>query len=457
MRATVGILSILGLSISVAVAAAQAPRSTNAPQRRAILLPPEPLPAGELPRVVRAAAEDLTDEPVMTPVVRPTTRNTPNGPGWLNGTDPNVRPAGGIGGNESPVRSSTPRNASAKDEPSMFSRGLDKLKGAFGGTSPSEGTKRCAGPATARSRHHRGERGNGLSWRHGHRHTCLRWPAGLSLVRMGLGDTRSEPERTDRTVSARFRELVLDHWSNPRGLPGAGDEPDAPQPWHRSAGLRDVSEPPNSAKSEQSRAGMSMPSPVSHNHPIRNVPPPADLSRIDLPNEFRVPPTPTITVPPVISPEQAPRITPVTTDKEPPIRPITSLPPLPQLPEIVPTQSAITHSMKPLPAQLPVSVTEEPSNWQPRSETIAPGEWGPAGGKPRPSSTPPPRSEPIWQQPGASNPIPAHPIARGQAEDSQPDPKDALIRSLCSGAQPTQMSAGPAARGWPSASRARAR
>jgi uncharacterized protein YkwD len=160
------------------------------------------------------------------------------------------------------------------------------------------------------------------------------------------------------------------------------------------------------------------------------MPPPVDLARIDPPNEHRMTPTPTISVPPVITP--VPVVTPVITNQEPPIRPITSLPPLPQLPESTRAEAAISLP-KTLPAPLPVSVTEEQSSWQPKSETIAPGEWSPAGRKPQTPTSPLTQPAPNWQQPGASIQTPARPVARGQAEDSRPDPATALIRGLCAG------------------------
>src|SRR5262245_23270669 len=126
MRATVGILGILGLS--VAVASAQAPTRVNSPQRRAVLLPPQAIHPSELPGVARAAAEELTPNPAMTPVVRPSGDATPTAPGWLSGTDSNVRQASGTGGNQSMVRPLAPRTTGTRDESSAVTKGIEKLK-----------------------------------------------------------------------------------------------------------------------------------------------------------------------------------------------------------------------------------------------------------------------------------------------------------------------------------------
>src|SRR5262245_1103076 len=126
MRATLGILTILGLSVSVAIAPAQTPRSATAPQRRAILLPPVPLPSSEFPAVARGVAEDLSSEPAMTPVVRPTNRTTNSGPNWLNGTttDANIRPAGGVGEYRPGTILQVGGSTRPKEEPSVLSKGF---------------------------------------------------------------------------------------------------------------------------------------------------------------------------------------------------------------------------------------------------------------------------------------------------------------------------------------------
>ena len=156
------------------------------------------------------------------------------------------------------------------------------------------------------------------------------------------------------------------------------------------------------------------------------VPPPSDLSRGESSTEPRMTPTPTIAAPPpIMSPPPATITTPQTTDREPPIRPLTNVTPLPALPD-----TKVGEFQPTGPSPLPVSVTEDQTNWQPRQESRSPGEWGPAGGTP---STPAPLPTTNWQQPGSSSNLPAPSVARGQAGDVLPDPAIALIRRLCEG------------------------
>jgi hypothetical protein len=85
------------------------------------------------------------------------------------------------------------------------------------------------------------------------------------------------------------------------------------------------------------------------------------------------------------------------------------------------------------PEPLPVSVTEETSNWQRKSETTSPGDWTPAGAKPVTKPAVPETNLPNWQPPGMSLRTPGQPIARGQIDDTRPDPTVKLIRRLCNG------------------------
>src|SRR5262245_56873251 len=102
MRVRIGIVGVLGFGLSVTVALAQQPGG----QRRATLLPPQPLEPSEMPPVARGAAEDLPPFPGSTPVNRPAVAG---GPAWLNSTDPNVQPAGAtVGNTKQPVRPLTP-------------------------------------------------------------------------------------------------------------------------------------------------------------------------------------------------------------------------------------------------------------------------------------------------------------------------------------------------------------
>lgn len=128
MRTFVGVIAVLGLVVTVAVA--QPPR-----ERGATFLPPEPLKPGDVPPVARGAAAD--DFPPSsfpsTPVTRPNTgtgsgRPGVAGPAWLNGpsADPGVVPAGGSATRGNNVRQLTPQ---PKDEPGLLSKGFDRLKG----------------------------------------------------------------------------------------------------------------------------------------------------------------------------------------------------------------------------------------------------------------------------------------------------------------------------------------
>ncbi len=127
MRTTIGILGVLGLGVTVAVA--QPPSIPAGKQRAATLLPPTAATPEDLPPVARGVADDVPTYSNTTPV-------TPVRPGQsLWGNDPNVRPAGGIDSNPS-VGSVAPPAVSTNEDPSAISRSLDKLKGAFGSSPP---------------------------------------------------------------------------------------------------------------------------------------------------------------------------------------------------------------------------------------------------------------------------------------------------------------------------------
>src|SRR5262245_36523819 len=99
MRVTIRIVGVLGLGASVTAALAQSPV-----QRRATLLPPQPLDAVE---VARAAPPEPDPTLGSTPVARP----QQGGPGWLGGTDAGVRHAAATTGpNPQQVRQLTPRD-----------------------------------------------------------------------------------------------------------------------------------------------------------------------------------------------------------------------------------------------------------------------------------------------------------------------------------------------------------
>lgn len=127
MRNTFGILGILGLGVTVAVA--QSPSSSDVKQRAATLLPAVPAGPEDIPAIARGVADDAAPYPGILPVTPRSNQGL-----WGNGIDPNVRPAGGID-NSSSVGSVTAPAVSTNEDPSAISRGIDKLKGAFGSTS----------------------------------------------------------------------------------------------------------------------------------------------------------------------------------------------------------------------------------------------------------------------------------------------------------------------------------
>ena len=433
MRATVGILTILGLSVSVAVAPAQAPRSATAPQRRAILLPPVPLPPSELPRVARAAAEELSDEPAMTPVVRPTNRTTSSGPAWLNGTtsDPNIRPAGGVGVYRPGTILQVAGSSRPKEEPSVLAKGFDKLKGAFSNGSKTDRSDRSpekmpAGVAAVTPTANTAFRGT----------TATGAPvyAGPPAYRWyGWGSVT--PGANPYAQTGQYPPASANWYSITGATPGAFPVP-VTNPLPAGTGTEPpayVAVPNQRIAPATSTFTPERPAPLSFRSDaaMRVPPPPVDLASLEPPAETRTTPTPTISVLPEVPVNPAPVSTPMVTQAEPPIRPVMSLPPLPEQPEV---RRAETIPALPTtrPEPLPVSVTEETSNWQRKSETVAPGDWGPAGAKPAPAKAPAEIKTPDWQQPGMSF-RGSQPIARGQIDDTRPDPVVELIRRLCNG------------------------
>ena len=152
MRVTVGAMTVLGLS--VAVAAAQ-PRPR---ERAAVLKPPQALRAGSGSIVARGVSDDFPPSTFLpsTPVARP--YDAPavgRSSAWLSGVDPNVLPAAGSSTNAGGVRTLTPA-PQPKDEPSIFAKGLEKLKGIGSGRDkpapPPQPSARPAAPPAAQPR-----------------------------------------------------------------------------------------------------------------------------------------------------------------------------------------------------------------------------------------------------------------------------------------------------------------
>ena len=437
MRATVGIAGLLGLGFTIAVAAAQTPVGRGAPQRAAILLPPQPLHPSELPLIARAAPEDLPAYAGMTPVTRPLTKAEPSGPGWLNGTDANVRPASGTLGTRPRVGSlSSP--SSPKDEQSSVSIGFDKLKGALGGNDrpslekmPGKLPPGVAGEQANANTAFRGTAANGAPVYAGP--PAYRW--------YGWGSVT--PGANPHAPTGQYPHASANWYAITGATPGAFPVP-VMNPGHPPAGTEPPAyvTVPNQRNPVPAINNTTTPLPTSRGasppfDATSNVPLPADLSRVEPQREARVVPTPTITPPPPIAvpaltPPPTPVAAPMRTDKEPPIASLPTVPVLPLVPEmrpIVPTAGTPTTT----PAALPVSVTDDHLNWQPKSESPGTGGWGPAGSLPSTPPVPPiPTPTLNWQQPETRN-SPGQPTARGQVGENRPDPTAALIRRMCDG------------------------
>lgn len=419
MRATVGILGILGLS--VAVASAQAPSNAHPPQRRATLLPPVAIHPSELPGVARAAAEELN--PPMTPLTRTSGPAVATAPGWLSGTDSNVRPAAGTGGNQSPVRHAAPRTAVANDESSMVSRGLDKLKGSFNKGARPDLSDRSPGQL----------------------------PAGVASVAANANSAFRGTGSNGAPVYAGPPAYRWYGWGSvtPGANPYAptGQHPPASANWHSITGATPGAFPVPVTHPGRSNAGTEPPvyvpahgqrvAPIWNNYPSNmpahgfvrgaetQMPPPVE--RGHQPATPRVTPTPTIMQPPpIVLPTIAPTpiIVPGTTDQEPPIRPAGTGSMEQPLPVVTPEQSAASPLPATGPSPLPVSVTDEKSGWLPTNEANPTEEWAPADRRPKSQAAP---ATGNGQQRGAQ------PIARGQVEESRPDAAATLIRNLCQG------------------------
>lgn len=427
MRFTHGMFGI-GLCLMSAVASAQTPAGATLLRRGASLLPPEPVHQTG-PTIARAAAEELR-EPAMTPVAR--TREA-NSPAWLNGTDAGVRPAGGT----VPLHGS-PRPTTAKQEPTTGMKSFDKLKDVFGsGDRPAPQGKAPGGlpPGMAKtqpdaSTAFRGTSTTGATVYAGP--PAYRWYGWGSVT---PGANPYAPTGQSPPASANWFSIT-------GATPGAFPVPVA-SPYRQHTGTEPPSyiPVPNYRVASASAASMpapaiTMPAPASAvqphtlgTPPSATIPPPADLSRVEPPTMPFPAPTPTITPPPpiVIPGPVMPgdHLVPGPGDPEPPIRPATAVPTITPLPPL----NVIDATPAPTgPAPLPVSVTEDRTNWQSPNTQPSPGEWSPAGGmkRPAPDATAP---EPNW----GSLKRPAQSIARGQVGETQPEPAADLIRRVCDG------------------------
>jgi hypothetical protein len=426
MRATVGILGILGLS--VAVASAQAPPSAHPPQRRAVLLPPVAVHPSELPGVARAAAEELSPNPAMTPVVRPGGPAVATAPGWLSGTDSNVRPAAGTGGNPSALRNATPRSAIANEESSVISRGLEKLKGSksarpeLSDRSPGQLPPGVASVTASANTAFRGTGSNGAPVYAGP--PAYRWYGWGSVT---PGSNPYAPTGQYPPASANWHSIT---GATPGAFPvpvthpnrvASGTEPPVYVPTH---GQR-VAPIWNNQSANMPAHGFARSA-----EPVTHAMPPREPSRVHQPAAPHATPTPTITQPPpIVLPTITPTpiIVPGTTDQEPPIRPIGTDSEVQPLPVMTPGEAALPTTD---PSPLPMSVSDEKSSWQPTTGTNSSGDWTPADGRPKSEAIPPAIN---WQQGGAGAKTQGQPVVRGQIEESRPDAAVTLIRNLCQG------------------------
>ena len=370
----------------------------------------------------------------MTPVVRPTNRTTSSGPAWLNGTtsDPNIRPAGGVGLYRPGTILQVAGSSRPKEEPSVLAKGFDKLKGAFSNGSKTDRSDRSpekmpAGVAAVTPTANTAFRGT----------TATGAPvyAGPPAYRWyGWGSVT--PGANPYAQTGQYPPASANWYSITGAMPGAFPVP-VTNPLPAGTGteppaLRRRTQSANRTRHQHLYSGAAGPALVSlrcRNESAASAGRSRQVS--EPPAEPRTTPTPTISVLPEVPVNPAPVSTPMVTQAEPPIRPVMSLPPLPEQPEV---RRAETIPALPTtrPEPLPVSVTEETSNWQRKSETVAPGDWGPAGAKPAPAKAPAEIKTPDWQQPGMSF-RGSQPIARGQIDDTRPDPVVELIRRLCNG------------------------
>jgi hypothetical protein len=418
MRVTVGIVGFLGLGVTVAIATAQPPGGTGTTRRSATLLPPQPLHPSEVPAIARASAEELPAAFGTTPVTRPIVKNPAHGPGWLDGTDTNVRPAGGTAGGRQPTRPLATPIGSPGEEPSLVSKGVDKLKVALGGST--RGQDRMPGylpPGVA------GEQANANTPFRGTAANGAPVYAGPPAYRWyGWGSVT--PGANPHAPTGQYPLASANWYAITGATPGA-----FPVPVMHTQRPTPGTEPPEYVVLPNPRitphGGNSVPPVIPTSRGMTPptdaagyTPPPADLSRV------APTPTPTTVVPPAVTVPamSAPPLLVITvpvSDKEPPIAaPLSAAPlPLPPLPEIKPA-AALPGG----PTPLPVMVTEDQQHWQLKPDAPATGEWGPAG-KPRTPAT----------APGTSRGSPGPPVARGQVEETRTDPTATLIRGMCAG------------------------
>ncbi len=467
MRVTIGMFGVLGLGLSVSVALAQGP-APGSGQRGAVLLPPQKFDPTDTPAVARGAADDLSPYPGSTPVTRPTA-GASGSPAWINGTssDPNIRQAGGVPTGQY-GRGVTQVSGTSTTDPSLMSKGMDKLKGTFVSdkANPAADPRNQANANTA----FRGTAANGAPVYAGP--PAYRWygwgsvtPGANPYAPTGIAPIASANwyAITGATPGA-FPVPVM----NPL-RPAPGTEPPTyisrpaprmPPVTYAAPGVPvSVAAPqppaypqPESSRAQQPSAESQVPPPTISPLPIPTATaplsptpePPKSIAAVAVPT-LAMPPAP---VAPPIMPQTeavitketatdpaAPRVTgnPLVLAPMLPSTPVTSaepMPPLPALPAVPPITGAPVVRSAPVatqdPAPLPVSVTEEPK-WQPGNTRPTTNEWNPAGQKPQ--GQPQSQSDPNWEHSRGNTST--QPVARGQIGDNRPDPVVTLIRKVC--------------------------
>ena len=493
MRTFVGVIAVLGLAVTVAVA--QPPR-----ERGASFRPPEALKPGEAP-VARGAADDFPPSSFpTTPVTRSGTgtgsgRPGVAGPAWLSGpgTDPGVVPAAGsLTRGRGDVRQLTPQ---PKDDPALSSKSFERPKGSsapqqqqpeptastpFRGTSAS-GSPVFAGPPAYRwygwgtvtpganpfapTGQYPKASANWYSITGATPGAFpvpvmnpLRTPPGTEPPSYGTSRAAAPPQSVVPVATQSQPQPQLQPQLPPAPQFQPRLQPQTPQPNTPGA---DRPEPPKFNPTGESKFSPG-PDASAPPAPVQKPSVPVNIPRITAP-----PIVPPVAIVPPVVPEPTavavkepapipfpPAMKPEPAAELPPVGPRISAPSI--LPAMEPTKPVATP--QPPPGALPISVTEEPKpeeparvevkdvkppeapkreeyHWQtaPASTQPAPGTWAPASSTPpAPAAAPaPPANDvPAWKS-GAANAKPI--VARAQMNDNAPDPIATLIRQVCQG------------------------
>jgi hypothetical protein len=447
MRKRIGIAGVFGFGISVTVALGQGPRG-------AVLLPPQPADPQEAPVVARAAGEPLL--PLQSTPVNPSAARNTGAPAWINGTDPNIRPASGIVPNPA-----AGRGGSTREDPSLVARSFDRLKATFAtdaakgtnppqpGAAPPQGREQVNAQTAFRSTSPTGQPVYAGP-------PAYRW-YGWGSVTPGANPyapTGHYPKAsanwyaiTGATPGA-FPVTVAEPARGVTGTepPGYGGTPPAPQgggaytqlpqpvtvapPVHRPPAVVTVATP------EPPRIGVRPAAPVRE--PVAAAIPPGPAAPVAVPT-ISSPPLP-VAPAAVGTPEPAHRTAvagplpaiPLLPSPAEAGTPTPALPPLPALPPVTtPGGGSLPVAAAPptvTPSSLPVSVTDDQPKWHPRGDSPA-QPTQPAGGEWNRAGAPQSRSEGNWRRDTVRTPA----VARGQLADTEPDPVSATIRKTCEG------------------------